>query len=134
MKRLKIYIDTSVIGGCYDPEFDKASRRFIALLEAGVFDAYLSPLTLAEIERADRPLREKPQRIIEQFEYKEIQETAETRSLTEAYLKARVTGRKFTDDARHIAIATVHNMDVVVSWNFRHLVNIQKIRAYNAVT
>ena len=57
----------------------------------------------------------------------------EAEALANAYLKAQVVNAKHIVDAQHIAIASVARVDVVVSWNFRHIVNLTKIRGFNSV-
>jgi hypothetical protein len=53
--------------------------------------------------------------------------------LHDAYLAAGVVGPGSDDDAQHVANATVARADMIVSWNFKHIVHFQKIRGYNAV-
>ena len=59
--------------------------------------------------------------------------SAEVQQLTEAYLTAGVVTERYREDAAHIAYATVYGADVVASWNFRHIVNLERIQQFNAV-
>lgn len=70
--------------------------------------------------------------IPEQFK-EHILNNQETEELASQYIKEKVVTKKFYEDALHLAIATVYKVDVLVSWNFRHIVNLDKIRMYNAV-
>jgi hypothetical protein len=57
----------------------------------------------------------------------------EAEYLAGAYLKEGAITRKFYEDALHIAIATINKVDVLVSWNFKHIVNLDRIKMYNGV-
>ncbi|MBI4057247.1 MAG: PIN domain-containing protein [Elusimicrobia bacterium] len=128
----RVYIDTSVIGGCFDEEFSKDSEALFEKFKNGEMIAVISEATLRELAEAPAEVREKIDQIPE--EYMEIvPETEEASELAEHYLAAEAISRKFPTDAIHIAIATTQRVSVLVSWNFKHIVNIQRIRAYNSV-
>ena len=128
----RIYIDTSVIGGCVDPEFEFASLRLVRAVLSGRATMVLSELTTRELAPAPAAVREVLARIpsssIENLGF-----CAEADDLAQAYLFEHVVTPSFSVDALHIAHATVARVDVLVSWNFRHIVNLQRIRAFNAV-
>ena len=132
MIRLRIYIDTSVIGGCLDKEFQNASMELIDKFKRGEMIAVISELTTLELKDAPQEvqdiLKEIPERKIEYVEL-----TEEAVNLAGKYITEGVIGRGKLVDAEHIAIATINRVDVLVSWNFRHIVNLQKIRGYNSV-
>jgi len=132
MKRLRIYVDSSVFGGCFDREFEEESRRFFDLVRASEITVLISNVTLAELERAPRKVQEVaasiPPETVERLEAAE-----EAERLRDAYLAAQVVPPNFAEDALHVAMATIEGADVIVSRNFKHLVNIQRIRAFNAV-
>jgi predicted nucleic acid-binding protein len=131
MKR-RIYTDTLVIGGCLDKEFSASSNRLFEQFASGRDVLVLSDLTRLELERAAETVRAVlaplPQAFIE-----EIQFTPEASDLAEQYLAARVIGPGSRVDAQHIATATVYRVDVLVSWNFKHIVNMNRIHGYNSV-
>jgi predicted nucleic acid-binding protein len=128
----RIYTDTSVIGGCLDEEFKEASLQLINMFKLGAAVLVVSDLTLLELEAAPSEVRAVIEDISE--EHKEyIELTAEAVELAQHYIEAGVIGATKRVDAQHIALATVHRVDVLVSWNFRHIVNLQRIRGYNAV-
>jgi predicted nucleic acid-binding protein len=128
----RVYIDTSVIGGCLDEEFREHSERLFADFETERLRAVVSNITIAEILEApeqvrallDRPALQKAQTVF-------LDEEAV--SLAEAYIKERVVGEGNRVDAQHIAIATVQRVDILVSWNFQHIVKWSRIRAFNSV-
>ena len=130
--KLRIYTDTSVIGGCIDPEFRVASVRLVKRFKLGEAVVVLSELTLLELVNAPGRVRDVLKGIPEEHrEYVDL--TTEAKELAERYLKEGVIGQGKRIDAQHIAIATISHVDVLVSWNFRHIVNLARIRGYNSV-
>ena len=128
----KVYIDTSVIGGYLDEEFQTHSERLFADFRAGRFKAVLSNITLAELLQAPdtvRALLKHP--ALQPAEHVFLDEEAV--SLSETYIEEEVVGEAQRVDAQHIAIATVQRVDILVSWNFKHIVKWSRIRAFNAV-
>ena len=132
MMRLRIYIDTSVIGGCLDKEFQNASRQLIDKFKQGEMIAVTSELTTLELKDAPKEIRDILREIPEKnIEYVEL--TEEALNLAKKYIAEGVIGGGKLVDAEHIAIATINRVDVLVSWNFRHIVNLQRIHGYNSV-
>lgn len=132
MKRNRIYVDTSVIGGCCDHEFKEWSLGLLSDFKSGTFTLVLSSLTDAEIEDAPTVVKD----IYERFrdcEHDFLELDTEAMELADTYLEHGILSPNYRDDARHIAMATVADVDVVVSWNFRHIVHFNKIRRFNAV-
>ena len=130
--RLMIYIDTSVIGGCLDKEFQNASRQLIDKFKQGEMIAVISELTTLELKDAPQEVRDIIREIPEEnIDYEEL--TEEAVNLARKYIVEGVIGEGKLVDAEHIAIATLNRVDVLVSWNFRHIVNLSKIRGYNSV-
>jgi predicted nucleic acid-binding protein len=131
MKR-RIYADTSVFGGYFDEEFQGASRPLFDRFRAGEDVLVLSDLTELELQEAPSRVRELldllPDDSVESVEF-----TDSARKLAELYISAGVVGRSTVLDAQHIATATLHRVDVLVSWNFRHIVNLARIHAFNSV-
>ena len=132
MRRLRLYADTSVFGGCFDEEYDDASRRLFEEVRAGRFLLVLSRTTLQELRLAPEPVRRLAADLPDgSFEL--LEPSREVELLRDAYLAAGVVGPASKLDAEHIAQATVGAVDVMVSWNFRHIVHFDKIRGYHAV-
>jgi len=129
---MRIYIDNSVFGGCFDEEFAEWSNDLIAEFEKGVKIAVISDLTLRELDNAPTHVREILGKIPDgSKEYILLGE--EAKKLALSYIDEEVVSKNYLIDAQHIAIATVEKVDVIVSWNFRHIVNLNKIRLYNGV-
>ena len=131
-KPLRVYADTSVFGGCFDDEFKAERVRFFEEVRQGQFVVVISNVTLDELELAPDPVRGvlgglPPEQV-------EIVSTSpESEGLRNAYLEAAVVGPASSNDAAHIAVATVSNVDIVVSWNFKHIVHFEKIGGYEGV-
>lgn len=132
MHRLRIYIDISVVGGCHDEEFQEDSRKLMEMERNGDVCLLASTLLAAELDQAP----EEVQAVLPALP-KEATESVvpseEAAVLRDAYLAAAVVGPQRADDAYHVALATVARADMVVSWNFKHIVHFDKIRGFNAV-
>lgn len=128
----RIYTDTSVIGGCLDPGFSEASQALIEVFTRGESTVVISSLTMLELELAPMAVQAVLDQVPEAYrEYVEMTEEAD--ELSERYIEAGAIGQAGSADAQHIALATVNQVGALVSWNFRHIVNLQRIRAYNLV-
>lgn len=128
----RVYVDTSVIGGIYDPEFKEWSNKLIQEFKKGSKIIVLSDLTLREIEEAPEQVRNVLNRIPDRNkDFIELND--EAKKLARYYINEGNMAKKYIVDAQHISIATVHKVDVVVSWNFKHIVNLEKIRIYNSI-
>lgn len=130
--RFRIYTDTSVIGGCEDEEFAQHSIRLMESFVRGERTLVLSSLTLQELAAAPVAVRRRLSVVPDAY-IETLPLSVEAGELADAYLSADVLPRSMRADAQHIAIATVARVDVLVSWNFRHVVNLQRIHAYNSV-
>ncbi len=132
MHKLRIYIDTSVIGGCFDEEFAEWSNKLFELIKTGYITALISEVTTLEIEPAPINIKNKLKELpAHNVEFIEITEEAEY--LASKYIENKAISKKFQEDALHIAIATINKADVLVSWNFKHIVNLRRIRLYNSI-
>lgn len=128
----RFYIDTSVIGGVFDTEFEEYSTILMERIKLGQIKAVISEVTENEISKARKEIRDffasLPK---DSLEYVEI--TKDAVQLADTYIAENVVGKTNRDDCLHIAIATVKRVDILVSWNFKHIVNIYRIRGYNSV-
>lgn len=128
----RIYADTSVIGGCLDAEFEEASRRLIDMFSKGEAILVLSDLTLVELQEAPPDVQAVLDGVPEAHR-ESVELTEEATVLARRYIDAGIIGAAKRVDAQHIAIATISRVEVLVSWNFVHIVNLQRIRGYNSV-
>jgi hypothetical protein len=131
-KELKIYLDTSVIGGCYDDEFAEWSKKLIEEFKAGLYIPVVSELTEAEIGNAPEQVQNVLIDLLKS-NCEVLVETEESIALAQKYINVGILTSNFEDDARHVAIATTNSMDMIVSWNFKHIVHFEKIRWFNSV-
>jgi len=129
---MKVYTDTSVIGGCFDEEFKEWSNALFQEFIMGTKQIMLSDLTLQELELARKEVREKVKEIPEQH-LLGIGIEDEAIRLAETYIYEGALTNKSYNDALHIALATLNNSDVLASWNFKHIVNLERIRLYNSI-
>lgn len=132
MKRLRIYIDTSVVGGCHDAEFAPESRALLAMAKSGKAVLLVSQTLVDEIELAPLHIQEELVKLPDGATER-IAVTPEAVELRDKYLAAGVVARNHSNDALHVAQATVARADLIVSWNFKHIVHFEKIRGFNAV-
>ena len=129
---MRLYIDTSVLGGYFEQEFQLWIRKLVQKIFDDEHIAVISDVTLAELETAPKYVRDLADKIV--YENAEFVTASEAENeLAEKYLKEKVVTKKFRSDALHIAIATNKKVDVLVSWNFKHIVNLNRIRQYNSV-
>jgi predicted nucleic acid-binding protein len=130
--RPRIYTDTSVIGGCLDKEFETASLQLFENFKQGKAILVISDQTLLELRVAPAKVQAVLDEVPKSYqEYVELDEEAETLALQ--YITEGVIVASNKVDAQHIAMATTNRVDVLVSWNFRHIVNLKRIHGYNAV-
>ncbi len=128
----RVYIDRSVIGGCFDEEFEEWSNMLMEEIKSGQKIAVISDITYREMELAPEKIQRKLFEIPTDM-INNIVTDEEVEKLAESYIKAGAVSRKFYEDALHIANATIRKADILASWNFKHIVNIDRIRKYNAV-
>lgn len=131
MEIQKIYTDTSVLGGVFDDEFSKPSKAFFEQLKMGLFEVLISAVVLGEIEFAPQKVKDFFESTLPYVNVVDISE--EALKLRNAYLDAKILPTKFSDDALHVALASVSECRIIVSWNFKHIVHFKKIPLYNAV-
>ena len=131
-RKLRVYADTSVIGGCEDEEFREPSRRLIERCARGEVILVVSAITLQELEGAPLAVRE-VLRSIGTEDLEVIAITEEVGELADRYIESGAVGAAMRADAQHIAAATLADVDVLASWNFRHMVNLTRIRKYSEV-
>jgi len=128
---VRTYVDSSVFGGVYDEEFAEDSQRFFDQVRAGRFSILSSVLVAEEVAQAPQSVRDLFETLLPAAEL--IPVTPAAVQLQGAYLAAGIVSHKWADDALHVALATVAGAELIVSWNFRHIVHFEKVPRYNAV-
>jgi len=128
----RIYIDTSIVGGFFDEEFSADTQALFKRLENKEIVFIVSSVLLKELQKAPENVRQLLDKYEEKyFEYIEL--TEEAIELADKYIEENVVGKTSADDCRHIALATINKADALVSWNFKHIVNLERIKGYNGV-
>ncbi len=128
----RIYVDTSVIGGCLDEEVREASMELFDKFKRGDAILVYSEVILRELAGAPESVRN----VIDQIPAANKEMlflTDEAERLADAYIGSGALGLANRADAEHIALVTLAEADVMASWNFRHMVNWRRNRLYNAV-
>ena len=128
----RIYIDTSVFGGYFDEEFAEHTIPLFERLKSGEFILLFSTVTQDELENAP----EKVKQLVKSLKAGStefLDTTDEAVDLATEYITERVVGHTSYADCLHIALATINRADFLVSWNFKHIVNVQRIRGYNSI-
>lgn len=131
MRKLKIYLDTSVINFLFAddvPEFKKITEDFFEnYVKKGKYIVYISDVVIAEIEKTKDEIKKKQLlEVIERYSLKILTFDKVSDELAKVYIKEKIIPPKKLEDAQHIAISTCNQIDVLLSWNFKHLANIQK--------
>lgn len=127
-----VYLDTSVFGGYFDEEFSKNTIPFFDRIVQEHIEVLVSKLLIAELAGAPEKVRELLNQIPKE-QRKFVELTEEARFLANKYIEEGVVGRTSRADCQHISMATLAKADVLVSWNFKHIVNLERIRGYNGI-
>lgn len=128
MKKLKLYFDTSVLNFAFADDAPHEKDVTLKLLEEvkkGRYDIYISDVVITEIMAAPEEKGGQLISVVNDIGASELEFDEECRELAEKYIEAGVIPARYEDDAFHIAIATVNNMDAIISWNFKHIVKLK---------
>lgn len=127
-----MYLDTSVFGGYFEPEFELWTKVLFEKIKKGEYKLLLSRVIDIELTNAPKHVRELASSIPDShIEF--IETSDEATLLADTYINENIVDETSRADCLHIAIATVSNADILVSWNFKHIVNVNRIRGYNSV-
>jgi predicted nucleic acid-binding protein len=132
MKPLRIYVDTSVFGGCFDKPFINESVKIFNAIRQGRFILVYSELVNRELLAAPARVKALSETLPPEY-VEEVQFTQAAEELRDAYLAAGILRPDSIMDASHVATATIHRTDAIVSWNFAHIVKLEKMRLYNQI-
>ena len=133
---MRLYLETSVLGAVTDREDPRRvaiTQRLLRAVAVGDHEGVISNVVQEELERAPADLREAILHEIRAIEFELAAEDAASRALFAAYQAVRIVPARFRNDLRHVAVATIARVEAIVSWNFRHLVNVRTRRAIHAV-
>ena len=127
-----IYLDTSVFGDYFDEEFSEHTIPLFERIRNEEFILLFSTITQDELDNAPEKVKE----LVRSLKTKNtefIEATDEVVDLATENITERVVGQTSFPDCLHIALATINRADFLVSWNFKHIVNIEKIKGYNSI-
>ena len=137
MRKLKVYLDTSVISYLSQEDAPERMKDTLELWKDfvnGKYDVYLSQVTLDEIEKCSESKRNKLYDYLSDIEYTKLEINAEIVELAQKIIDMGILRPKSFDDCQHIAAAVVNACDCIISWNFKHIVNVKTIRGIKAIT
>jgi len=132
MNKQRLYFDTSVFGGVFDEEFQEESKQLFERVINGQILCVYSEVTESELLNAPKQVRDFFKSLPHE-NLEKIESSDEILTLATKYIEEKVVGQTSFDDCLHIATATIYKVDILVSWNFKHIVNIYRIRGYNSV-
>ena len=132
---IRVYADTSVYGGVFDPGIDAPSGEFFAQVKTGRFQLVVSPVVVDELQEAPERVRQVYEEHLPWAEFIDV--SVEAVRLRDGYLQAGVVTPKWATDALHVALhvalASAQHCRCIASWNFKHIVHFDKIPLYNGV-
>jgi predicted nucleic acid-binding protein len=125
MKAPKVYLDTSIFNLALDdknPDKRDLTRQFFAAVKSGKYEVFISDIVMLEINEALPEIAAGLKRIITEVNPKELIAEREVYELARKYVEMGIIPARYEDDALHIAVASVNNLDLIISWNFEHIV------------
>ena len=128
----RIYVDTSVFGGCEEEIFREESLRLIEAFHRGEATLVFSEVVERELRKAPSNVRAVRERIPEAH-IETLPESEQALNLAKAYIDTGAVGPAHFNDALHVAIASIGAVDAIASWNFKHMVRSGRVQAYNRV-
>ena len=137
MKKLKLYLETSVWNFVFAddaPDLRDITLQFFDLIAKGSYEIYISDIVIFEIEKTKGKKLGEMVRLIEKYNPIPLQSNQQTQDLAKAYLDAKIVPSYKKEDALHVAVGVLEELDAVISWNFRHLANLRKSELFHAVS
>ena len=132
MKKLTLYLDTSVFGGYFDEEFKEFTIPLFERIKDEEFKVIFSDITENELLNAPNRVKTLVESLPNQST-RYVNSNEESIQLAQKYIEGGVVGQTSFADCLHIALATIHNANILISWNFKHIVNVVRILGYNSV-
>jgi predicted nucleic acid-binding protein len=136
MPKLRIYIETSVWSFAFAddaPDYRADTLAFFDRCRQNAFDVFVSDVVLGELVQADEPLRSELSALVRDIRPAFVALTSDANELADAFVREGVVPPSKPEDARHVAIAFGEELDVLVSWNFRHIASVRRAERFNAV-
>ena len=136
MKKLKLYIETSTWNFIFAddaPEKKEITKTFFALTKKGSYEIYISEVVLREFDKAPSQKKDQLMELINQFAPAMVEMTQDAETLAQNYIKRKIVPEHKIEDALHIGVATVAELDAVVTWNYQHLANLRREELFQSV-
>lgn len=136
-KKLKVYLDTSVISYLMQldaPDETKITLRLWEKFKTGIYDIYLSQVDFTEMDKCEEPKLSFLKSKLNEIDYEILEIKDSTQKLAKEIINMGILTNKSFDDCTHIAVALENECDIIVSWNFKHMVNIKTINGIRAIT
>jgi hypothetical protein len=138
LKKFRLYLDTSVLNFALsdrpgDELFKIETVKFINKIKLGVYECYISGLVITEIGRAPEPKKNALLNFVNELNLERLLIDEEIEDLASKYIKEGLIPKKHEEDAVHIAVASINNLDAIVSWNFEHMIKLKTKRGVVAV-
>lgn len=137
MRKLRVYLDTSVISHLEQvdvPEKMEQTRKVWEILQTGKYEIVISDLVLAEINECKEPKRKILKEYLSQINYERVGITEESEEIANEIINEGILKSKSFDDCLHIASAILNDCNIIVSWNFKHMVNVDTINGVRKIT
>lgn len=137
MHKMKVYLDTSTISYLEQedvPEKMEQTRKLWKILQTGKYDVVISDLVLAEIDECKEPKKNKLKKHLLQIDYERVIITKETKQIANEIINEGILKPKSFNDCLHIASAILNDCNIIVSWNFKHMVNVDTINGVRKIT
>jgi predicted nucleic acid-binding protein len=137
MRKLSVYVETSVWSQAFAedaPEMRRATEQFLAEARRGEYDLFISAVVLQEIGRADEQLARQLRKLVDECAPVVLSFDDDLDRLAQAFLEHSVVPPSKIEDAQHVAAAVANELDVLVSWNYRHLVNVRRREEFHQVS
>lgn len=138
MRKTKIYLDTSVVSYLQQedsPEKTEITNRFWNSLKTrDNIEIFMSDVTFAELNKCHEPKQSFLKERLKELDFMLLEKGAESEQLAKQIIDLGILSEKSHDDCYHIAIAVLEGCNYIVSWNFKHLVNIKTINGVRAIT
>jgi hypothetical protein len=133
---VKLYLETTVPNFLFAddaPEKQRITKLFFQWLRICPDELYSSAVVTDELSRAPAAKLRQMRKALAALPITLLDTPREAQTVAQLYLNAGIIPRQFENDALHVAVAVCHWLDVVVSWNMKHLVNVRKVEAINRV-
>ncbi len=136
-KKIRVYLDTSVVSYLDQqdaPEKMAETKEVWERIKDGDYEIFISTLVIDELQKCREPKRALLLNFLRQIKFTILEVNEETVRLAEKFIDFGVLKKKSFEDCQHIAAAILSNCDIIVSWNFKHIVNVKTIRGIKVVT